>query len=266
MATQIGAFYLQKDHGGKGILLGGVTGVKRGKVTIVGGGVVGINAARMAVYLEAVFNNIFGSVSVCFPVCQVAMGKRAWRALLKDFVKNYAAHSPIFREIPQQFLQFLNTQSAQTSLPAFIAELAHYEWVELALSAQTTQPITLSKQTNLLQEKPVLAPAHMLLEYQFAVHKISKRKLPKAPEKTYLLVFRNTEFEVKFIELNPTTFMLLQLIENNDMTGEQALICLAERIQHPNVEAVIAFGLGILNDLANQQAMIGSDSLHVKNI
>ncbi len=53
MAPQIGASYLQKDHGGKGILLGGVTGVNRGKVTIVGGGVVGINAAKMAVGMGA---------------------------------------------------------------------------------------------------------------------------------------------------------------------------------------------------------------------
>ncbi|MCB0415376.1 MAG: alanine dehydrogenase, partial [Bdellovibrionales bacterium] len=53
MATQIGAYYLQKDHGGKGILLGGVTGVQRGRVTIIGGGVVGINAAKMAVGLGA---------------------------------------------------------------------------------------------------------------------------------------------------------------------------------------------------------------------
>lgn len=53
MATQIGAFYLQKDHGGKGILLGGVTGVARGKVTVIGGGVVGVNAAKMAVGLGA---------------------------------------------------------------------------------------------------------------------------------------------------------------------------------------------------------------------
>lgn len=53
MATQVGAFYLQKDKGGKGILLGGVTGVKPGKVTIIGGGVVGINAAKMAVGLGA---------------------------------------------------------------------------------------------------------------------------------------------------------------------------------------------------------------------
>lgn len=53
MATQIGAFFLQKDHGGKGVLLGGVTGVKPGKVTIIGGGVVGTNAAKMAVGLGA---------------------------------------------------------------------------------------------------------------------------------------------------------------------------------------------------------------------
>lgn len=53
MATQVGAFYLQRDHGGKGILLGGVPGVKRGRVTIIGGGVVGTNAAKMAVGLGA---------------------------------------------------------------------------------------------------------------------------------------------------------------------------------------------------------------------
>ncbi len=53
MATQIGATYLQHDHGGKGMLLGGVTGVDRGKVVILGGGVVGINAAKMAVGLGA---------------------------------------------------------------------------------------------------------------------------------------------------------------------------------------------------------------------
>ena len=53
MATQIGASYLQHDHGGKGMLLGGVTGVARANVVILGGGVVGINSAKMAVGLGA---------------------------------------------------------------------------------------------------------------------------------------------------------------------------------------------------------------------
>lgn len=53
MATQVGAQFLQKTNGGQGILLAGVPGVSRGKVTIIGGGVVGINAAKMAIGLGA---------------------------------------------------------------------------------------------------------------------------------------------------------------------------------------------------------------------
>ena len=53
MAAQIGAQFLEKSKGGKGILLSGIPGVKRGKVTIIGGGVVGENAARVAIGLGA---------------------------------------------------------------------------------------------------------------------------------------------------------------------------------------------------------------------
>lgn len=53
MSAQIGAQFLQKANGGKGILLAGVPGVSRGKVTIIGGGVVGTNAAKLAIGLGA---------------------------------------------------------------------------------------------------------------------------------------------------------------------------------------------------------------------
>jgi alanine dehydrogenase len=53
LAVQIGANLLQKDRGGKGLLLGGVPGVMRGRVTIIGGGAVGINALRVAHALGA---------------------------------------------------------------------------------------------------------------------------------------------------------------------------------------------------------------------
>ncbi len=53
MSTQIGAQFLEKPHGGKGILLGGTPGVKRGKVTIIGGGVAGTNAAKIATGIGA---------------------------------------------------------------------------------------------------------------------------------------------------------------------------------------------------------------------
>lgn len=53
MAVQIGAQFLEKTHGGKGVLLGGVPGVSPGRVVVVGGGIVGTNAAKMAMGLGA---------------------------------------------------------------------------------------------------------------------------------------------------------------------------------------------------------------------
>lgn len=53
MSVQVGAWCLEREHGGKGVLLGGVPGVPRGKVVVIGGGVVGMNAAKVAVGMGA---------------------------------------------------------------------------------------------------------------------------------------------------------------------------------------------------------------------
>lgn len=53
MSVQVGAYFLQENNGGRGVLLGGVPGVAQGKVTILGAGVVGLNALKMAVGMGA---------------------------------------------------------------------------------------------------------------------------------------------------------------------------------------------------------------------
>lgn len=214
-----------------------------------------VAAVRMTVYRKAVFNNIFESVSACFPVCQKVIGKRMWHKLIRNFVVNHQAASPIFREIPKQFLDYLESV---VDAPPYLQALAHYEWVELAVSALETVNITTSIAANLIDEIPVLTPARMLLHYQFPVHKISMRYKPTSPEQTYLLVFRNIKYEVKFIELNPMTYQLLILIQEENLTGRQALTRLAAEINHPDTNSIIQFGSAILEDLAQQEAIIGS--------
>ncbi len=219
---------------------------------------------RMAVYRESVFHNIFESVSICFPVCQNVLGKRKWRHLIRNFVANYSANSPIFREIPQQFLVFLESI---TDLPPYLKPLAHYEWIELAISSQQTSPLstqqTLNTQLNCMDDVITLAPASALLVYDYPVHKISKRFIPTTIEKTYLLIFRNTSFEVKFIALNPVTFNLLSLIQisltqSQPLTSKLALTTLANQLQHPDLDLFMRFGAEILDDLCKQQAITRS--------
>lgn len=224
---------------------------------------------RMAVYRESVFNNIVEAVSVCFPVCQNVLGNRKWQRLLRQFVAEYSAESPLFREIPQQFLFFLNsldsTQVLDLALPPFIKQLAHYEWVELAISSkQTNQSATQITGTDLdLDDVISLAAASELLAYDYPVHRISARFKPGTIEKTYFLIFRNSNFEVKFILLNPVTFRLLTLIQLNPLTGRQALTSLATELNHADLTGFIRFGFEIFNDLHLQQAIsINRESSH----
>lgn len=217
-----------------------------------------VNEERMAVYREGVYKNIFESASVCFPVCQTILSEHDWDVVIRKFVANHQASSPIFRDIPLELVKFLNSD---TDTPDHIKQLAHYEWVELAISMQksdaTVDNIILSNTTDLLNEVPVLAPAHMLLQYDYPVHKISAQFKPQQIENTQLLVFRNESFAISFIELNTMTYALLNIIKEG-ASGKRALTLLAEQIQHPEPNVMIEFGHGMLQDLARQQAIIGS--------
>ncbi len=213
-----------------------------------------VDEERMSVYREGVYNNVFESSSVCFPVCQKTLGKVAWDSIMRRFFATHHASSPIFREIPQELLAFLQTDEEVSD---YIKQLAHYEWVELAVGMQKVSAPMLSEETDLLNEVPVLTPAHMLLQYDYPVQKISPEFIPENKEDTYLLVFRNQEFDVNFIELNPMTYALLELILQG-LTGKQALTSLAEQTQHPQPEVIIEFGAGVLQDLMQQGAILGS--------
>lgn len=213
----------------------------------------GVVDQRMAVYRHAIFNNFFNIVSACFPVCQQVLGVRAWKKLLRRYVAGYAAQTPIFREVPETFIAFINTLE---DLPAYIKALAHYEWVELQVSHLPVVDTQLSAHPNILDEYPQFAP-HQLLAYDYPVHQISRRHVPKQISPTYLLVYRDRAFDVRFIALNPVTFQLLTILEAQACTGRQAITALANTLgQDP--QRLIAFGEEILLDLCQQQALIGT--------
>lgn len=221
----------------------------------------GVAHERMAVYEEIVFNNLFESVSACFPIASKIIGKRKWLKLNQAFMRDYSAHSPLFRKIPEQFLHYLNKPSAelQQLMPDYFNSLCHYEWVELLVSGiHEAKPQELQPNGDLTTDIPVFSATMQLLNYDYAVHKITPRKKPQHKASTQLLVYRNADDAVKFMELNAVTYRLISLLLNEAMTGRQALILLAKELQHPQPESIIEFGLSILEDLRSQGVIIGT--------
>ncbi len=247
----------------------------------------GTRAARMAVYREIVFNNICASLTACFPVLHSMLGKRMFKRLMRDCFRYGQFESPLFQDIPAAFVAYLQNhasdaqQDVETNfhtqthaaekpaqgnasllVPAYAAELAHYEWLELAISRQPTRPIgaehlpVVDSAEALATQVIALTEAHYLAQYRYAVHSLSRRNRQPTPAATQLLIYRTRSHTIQFVVLNGLTAALLAQIQAQPgMTVEGHLDRLAKQLPAYPRDNLIQGGLQTVFALYQQSAL-----------
>lgn len=224
----------------------------------------GIGARRMQVYSELIFNGLDDQLSTVFPVLRSILGDDQWQALLRGFLVHHRAQTPLFTGIGQEFLDHLQQhQTPQSSRYPFLLELAHYEYVELAVAINDSDLDDAGHDPNgdLLHACPVLAPSACNLGYRYPVHTIAPDNLPQAEpaQPTYLVVYRDRLDEVHFLEINAVTQRLLTLMrEQPQATGAQHLRQIADELRHPHPEHVLQAGAAVLDDLRRRNIVLGA--------
>lgn len=224
----------------------------------------GIEDRRMAIYRNLFFNNVAQLLSRTFPVLYKILGEDAWRVLMRDYFSRHEAHTPLFLEMPREFLQYLEKERGQVEGdPAFLYELAHYEWVELALSIDEREPDLddVDPEGDLLEGRPHVSPLVWSLQYRFPVHTISPDNRPTEPSEqpTFLVVYRRSDGRIGFLEINAVTARLIELLVESDVSnGREALQKIAEELDHPRPETVVTGGLDILDDLRGRGIILGT--------
>lgn len=225
----------------------------------------GIEARRMAVYRELFFNNLFSLLGTFFPVLRKIHGDAQWRRFVRGFMQHHQARTPYFLQLPEEFLGYLQNEfeSSADDYP-FLLELAHYEYAELALavSEEETDMAGVDPNGDLLANVPVKSALAWSFAYHFPVHRISPKWLPEEPgeQPVYLALYRDSEGEVGFLELNAVTAALLDAIDSNEdqLTGEQLLRALAEKINYPDADALVAHGAEALLEMRQLEILSGT--------
>jgi len=184
----------------------------------------GIEPRRMTVYRELFFNNVRELLAGTFPVCRSILGDDGWSRLVRRFYAGHRAHTPYFLELPREFVDWL----AETTVdPPFLAELAHYEWVELALSIAEGGDVAgdIDPDGDLLQGRPVVSPLAWTLAYRWPVHRLSPAYQPSEPPPapTFVVVHRRGE-EVAFLQVDARTAQLLEVLESGDAPSGRAAL------------------------------------------
>lgn len=213
---------------------------------------------RVAIYCELIYNNIEGFIANGFPILREILDDAHWHSMVREFVSEHKSASPYFLEISQEFLAYLQNERNAPNDPPFLLELAHYEWVELALDVALEElPPRMELGGDILSSPLQVSPLLWSLSYSFPVHQIGPDFQPQEPtgEPTFLLVYRNRQDLVEFMHSNAVTVRLLKILQSDTLTGRQALAMLAEEMQHPDAVALEAMGATLLQDLVDKDML-----------
>lgn len=219
-----------------------------------------VPARRMRVYEELLFNNLEGFLLACFPITRTLLGARAWRRTVRRFFAEHRCTSPLFRDIPGAFLDWIEPL-ADTLFPKrpYLYEFMHYEWLELTVSVCPDEGVAgdIHEDADLLMEQPRLNPTAQLVCYHYPVHRIGPRFKSAGPDgQLYCyLVYRDRDDVVQFIVLNPASARLLDIIREGCDTGFAAMAQLARELGHTRPDTVVEMGTALLENLRRAGAM-----------
>ncbi|NRA42920.1 MAG: putative DNA-binding domain-containing protein [Pseudomonadales bacterium] len=225
----------------------------------------GIEDRRLTIYRDLFFNNIEGFLASAFPVFKSLHDEQSWLNLVREFFAQHRCETPYFLSISEEFLAYIDndTLPLHQRFP-FAKELCHYEWVELALDVaedDQQQGLQFDANGDVLAHPVCLSPLAWPLIYSWPVHEIGPEHIPaQLPEQpSCLVVYRTRLDKIEFLQTNPATIQLLQLIkENPELKGQDILECLAEMLGQAGSSAVIDYGLQTLEQLKTMGIVLGT--------
>jgi len=224
-----------------------------------------MDPARAQVYRDLVFANLSSLLSGTFPVLVKILGNEDWRSLVRIFLRDYRARTPKFGEIAREFVEFLASEPlalADGSWPPFMVELAHYEWVEMALQQSDAEPVAAGDAALLLDRPLQVSPLAWPLAYAWPVQRVGPGYQPDVlpAQPTLLLVRRAEDWSVRFSELSPLAWRLLLLVgEFPDLTGRELLQGLAVEAGVVESSAFLESGLVLLRQMHGEGVVGGVD-------
>ncbi len=220
-----------------------------------------VDERRMKIYLELFYNNIEGFLASGFPIAKQVLGEGRWHQLAREFIHSHGSESPYFLEISQEFLSFLGDRAqVDDSLPEFLLELAHYEWVELALgvSEEEIPNAGYDPAADFTDGPVVLSPLIWCLAYRWPVHQIGPDHIPSEPpdKATELIVYRRRDDTVAFMEVNTVTLALMNELEAGQ-TPQAALKTIAEELPGVDPNVIYEQGIATLHRLRDAEIILG---------
>jgi hypothetical protein len=187
----------------------------------------GVEARRMAVYRRLCIDNLDSLLAGSLPRLKSQLGDACWRDTVEHYYASHACHTPLFPRIAGEFAGWLAVQDT-LALPAWAAELAHYESTQQSLHIEARAAGRSLHRVPVDSDVLAVSPLVRVLGYQWPVHEEEVLEPVSSAAPTLLVIQRLVDSSLQVEELSPLAYALLSVFGDDGAPVDEALQVLSE--------------------------------------
>jgi len=216
----------------------------------------GIDPVQASACTHDMVAHLCDVLAPAFPITQALLGEEMWEHAVRLFLKDAPNHTPWSSTTQRAFMEHVCESPDMQRLPAWLQDLAHFEWLQNAVSTTPVIWPTFDAEGDVMHHAVVLNPTHVEAAYEWPVHSIDTDHNPDDMQSTYVSMLRDDHDELHVFESSVFRGQLLSLLREGQ-TGTQALMVLAHWLSHPMPDALVNEGAELMAQLQREGVVLG---------
>ena len=216
----------------------------------------GVDPQEATVCTQDMVRHVCNVLAPAFPLTQVLLGDDIWEHSVRLFLKNAPNHAPWASTTQRAFADHVCDSPDLQNLPAWLQDLAHFEWLQSAVATTPVQWPVFDVDADVMQHAVVLNPTHVEAAYEWPVHSIDTEHKPDDMQSVYVSVLRDLDDVLHVFESSMFRSQLLDLLREGQ-TGKQVFEVLARWLSHPEPDALVQEGRGVMAQLQREGIVLG---------
>lgn len=180
----------------------------------------GVKTGNLSHYRRLVYNNIDDMLQNAYPVLYSFLPSDEWNKAVHQFIEEHPCQNNQVWRMPGEFREYLSdTGHPLLKKYLFLDNLLAFEWAEMELFMMEDRPADAQPGGDILFSKLILNPEHLLLVFQYPVHKVAPELINEDMKGMYCVIgHRNPEGDVLFTECSPALLQLIGFLEQEPRT------------------------------------------------
>ena len=177
----------------------------------------GAKQDRLHNYRRLIYNINDDAIESAYPIARSFLEESQWKEMLDTFILEHKCQHPQIMHMPGEFIDFVSQKNyAEKFQLPWLIDLLNFEWVEVIIHTMKDQSIGDYTENGDFKTQPLIfSPYFQLIELEYPIHKLRTTDINNEKGNYFMLVYRQENGTVQYLELNQLTHFIIHEMKEN---------------------------------------------------